>query len=311
MARVLVSNIMMLKERERFDRILRDRDVEPVWADVSQFLDEEACLGCVGEVEGWLAGDDRITRKVLAKAVPALKVISKWGTGIDSIDLAAAKEFGVPVCNAPGAFSDAVSEVAFGYVVMLARKLGSTDRAVRRGEWPKSQTRELTGSTLGLIGFGAIGKGIAQRASGFRMKIVFHDPFFRDLYEGPGWTASPVALDALAAESDVICLACNLTADNFHVVDGRFLAKMKPSAFLVNVGRGPLVDEAALLDALKSGAIAGAGLDVYEQEPPEEGHALFGMENVVLGSHNANNGVLAVEHVHEVTLANLFKHLAG
>ena len=265
--KVLVSNIMMLNERPRFDAVLRERGYVPVWPEVKQFLARTNAWRWSATFDGWLAGDDRITRKVLTKALPALKVISKWGTGIDSIDLAAAKELGVPVCNSPGAFSDAVAEVGIGYVLMLARDLGLTDRAVRRGEWPKPRSRELPGQTLGMIGLGAIGRGIARRAQALGMTVVFHDPFVPGEIEEAGLRARPVSLDLLARESDFVCLACNLTAENRHLVNTDFLAKMKPTAFLVNVSRGPLVDEPALTAALTSGQIAGAGLDVFESEP--------------------------------------------
>ena len=302
--KVLVSNIMMLNERERFDRVLRQKGYEPVFAQVDQYLDEAACVAYVGDVDGWLAGDDQITRNVLLKALPALKVISKWGTGVDSIDLIAARDLGVPIRNSAGAFSDAVAEVAIGYVLMLARNLGHIDRAVRAGEWPKPRSTELVGKVLGLVGFGAIGQGIARRAAALGMSIVFYDPFVSVGVDGD-WRAEPVSFEALARDADVVCIACNLTDGNHHLVDAAFLARMKATASLINVSRGPLVDEAALIAALRDGRIAGAGLDVYETEPLPASSPLLALDNVVLGSHNANNGVAAVERVHQNTLKNL------
>jgi D-3-phosphoglycerate dehydrogenase len=286
---------MMLKEKARFDAELRALGHEPVWPDVAQFMDEAQCLSLVGEVDGWLAGDDRITRAVLTAALPRLKVIAKWGTGIDSIDLAAAKELGVPVLNSPGAFADAVAEVALGLVLMLTRHLGHIDREIRAGNWPKPRGTELRGSTLGMIGKGAIGGRIAELGAAFGMEVIFHDPF------QPG-SVDPMTV---AREADIVCLACALTPENFHIVDAAFLAAMKPSAILANVARGPLVDEAALIAALQGGTIAGAALDVFEDEPLPEGNPLRSMENVVLSSHNANNGWRAVEAVHANTLRNL------
>lgn len=293
--RVLVSNIMMLKEKPRFDAELRQMGYEPVWAEVSQYLDEAACLDLVGEIDGWLAGDDQITRKVLEAALPRLKVIAKWGTGTDSIDKRAAADLGVPVLNSPAAFADAVGEVAIGLMLMLTRHLRNIDREIRAGGWPKPQGMELKGSTLGMIGYGAIGRRIAELGRAFGMSVVFHDPFV-DGSQSP---------EAVAEQADILCIACALTAENHHLVNAALLARMRPSALVVNVARGPVIDEPALVAALSSGQIAGAALDVFEVEPLPEASALRQMPNVVLSSHNANNGWRAVEAVHANTLKNL------
>ena len=307
---ILVSNIMMLNERERFEAEIRAQGWEPIFPEVDQFLDEAACLAWAGKIDGWLAGDDRVTRAVLAAHLPRLKGIAKWGTGLDSIDLAAAKELGVPVMNSPAAFSEAVAEVAIGYMLMLTRGLLAIDQGVRAGGWPKPRGLGLFGRTLGLIGYGAIGQGIARRARGCGMTVIAHDPPLAaakpDLVD-----VSFVGIDALVAGADVVCLACALTADNRHIVNAARLALMKPEAVVVNVGRGPLLDEAALAAALAAGTIAGAGLDVFEVEPLPGESPLRSLPNVVLGSHNANNLVSAVEHVHANTMANLARIMAG
>lgn len=295
--RILVSNVMMLKEKERFDAELRKSGFEPVWADVSQFLSEEACLEAVGEIDGWLAGDDRITERVLEAALPRLKVIAKWGTGIDSIDKAAADRLGVPVLNAPGAFADAVAEVAIGLILMVTRHLGVIDREIRQGRWPKPQGRELKDATLGMIGYGAIGRRIAELGAAFGMQVRFHDPFVTG--------SEPV--ETVAEAADVLCLACALTPQNHHLVDAALIARMKEGAIIANVARGQIVDTEALLAALESGHLGGAALDVFEDEPLPADHPLTRLDNVVLSSHNANNGRGAVEAVHATTLANLFK----
>jgi D-3-phosphoglycerate dehydrogenase len=293
--RVLVSNLMMLNEKSRFDAELKQLGYAPIWAEVRQFLDEAACVQLVGEIDGWLAGDDQITRTVLEAALPRLKVIAKWGTGTDSIDKEAARDLGVPVLNSPGAFADAVAECAIGMTLMLTRHLRNIDRDIRAGAWPKPQGMELRGATLGMIGYGAIGGRIAELGRAFGMEVVFHDP----VIEG---SQSP---KKVAAQADVLCLACALTSENHHLVNAELLATMKPTALLVNVARGPLVDEDALVDALVNCRIAGAALDVFDQEPLPTGSLLRGMDNVVLSSHNANNGWRAVEAVHANTLKNL------
>jgi D-3-phosphoglycerate dehydrogenase len=290
---------MMTNERERFDRTLRDLAIEPVWApdhvQYGQFLDEAQCMRLVGDIDGWLAGDDVVTVMVLERALPRLKVISKWGTGLDSIDCAAARRLGIPVLNSPGYFADAVAEVAIGLILASTRQLFLVDRAIRSGEWPKPRGHELAETTLGMIGLGAIGSRIAELAQAFRMNVIHHDPN----------VDGSVAPQEIARRSDVVCLACAATPENYHLVNAAFLASMKPTALLVNVARGQLVDEQALIAALEAGAIAGAALDVFEHEPLPIDSRLRRLDNVVLSSHNANNGVRAVEAVHVNTIRNL------
>ena len=297
--KVLVSNVVMVNERARFDRVLREIGCEPVWAPdltpYGQFLSEAQCLSLVGDIDGWLAGDDRISRDVLQAALPRLKVIAKWGTGLDSIDCSAAADLGVPVLNSAGAFADAVAEVAIGLILNVTRHLAAIDREIRAGHWPKPQGVELRGSTLGMIGMGAIGSRIAELARAFGMNLIYHDP---------GVQGSIASLE-LAAKADIVCLACALTASNRHLVNAEFLGAMKPAAILINVARGPVVDEAALVAALAEGTIGGAGLDVFEEEPLTLHNPLRDFSNVVLSSHNANNGFRAVEAVHANTLNNL------
>jgi D-3-phosphoglycerate dehydrogenase len=309
---VLVSNLMMLNDQARFESAIAAKGWVPVFADVDQFLSEDQCLRYAGQCDAWLAGDDRITRNVLAAFLPRLKGIAKWGTGLDSIDLVAARELSIPVLNTPAAFSEAVAEVAVGYMLMLTRHLLEVDQAVRRGGWPKPRGLGLYGRACGIIGFGAIGQGIARRIKGCGMSIMAYDPPLQakgGMIDGPLADTVFVDLDRLITESDVVCVACNLTVENRHIIGEKQLKAMKREAILVNVGRGPLVDEVALAAALASGGIAGAGLDVFEVEPLPGDSPLRAFPNVVLGSHNANNLNSAVEYVHANTMSNLAKIL--
>lgn len=303
--KVLVTNIMMLKEKERFKEVLSGKGLECDFPEVSQYMKEEELLSVLGNYEGWLAGDDEITRSVLEKALPRLKVISKWGTGIDSIDQKACKELGVQLFNSPGAFRDTVSEVAMAYIIDLSRKLSFIDRSVRAGGWPKPKGTALAGKKLGIIGFGAIGQGLAEKALAFKMEVQAFDPYFS---EEANKEVTGVSLEELLKNSDYICLACNMTEDNKHLIGEEALLSMKDGVYLINVARGPLVDEKALIKALKSGKVAGAALDVFENEPLKDS-PLLSMDQVILGSHNANNTEQAIEAVHENTLRNLFQTL--
>lgn len=303
--KVLVSNIMMINERERFDTLLRERNLEPIWPQVNQFMGEAQCLSLVGQFDGWLAGDDQVTEAVLKACLPRLKVISKWGTGIDSIDLVAAKRLGIPVCNSPGAFREAVSEYAFGLLLGATRRLACTDRMVRQGIWPKGRFPGLAGKTMGVVGYGAIGQGVGQRARGFGMSVIAHDPY---LAKTPDET--PLAtFDEILAEADVITLCCNLTAENRHLINSESLTKARDGVIICNVARGGLIDERALVDALRLGKVGAAALDVFEVEPLPMDHPLLEFDNVSLSSHNANSTIEAIEYVHRNTLDNLYRHL--
>jgi len=303
--KVLVSNIMMLNERDRFDAILRARGLDVVWPNVTQFMGEEQCLGFAGQFDGWLAGDDRISRRVMEAFLPRLKVISKWGTGLDSIDLKAAKDLGLPVCNSPGAFRDAVSEYAIGMLLGASRRIAATDRAVRAGGWPKGRFIGLTGKTMAVVGYGAIGQGVGQRARGLGMNVIALDPYLTQSPDG----AELVDFATLKARADVVCLCCNLTPENYHLIDAAALADMRDDVMIVNVARGGLIDEDALATALTSGKVSAAALDVFENEPLQADHPLLDFDNVVLSSHNANSTIQAIEAVHANTLNNLFTHL--
>jgi D-3-phosphoglycerate dehydrogenase len=301
--KILVSNLMMLKERDRFDAELKSMGAEPVWADVGQFLDSQQCMKYAGSVDAWSAGDDQISREVLNAYLPRLRGIAKWGTGIDSIDLVAAKELNVPVYNTPGAFSEAVAEVALGYMLILTRQLNEVDSGVRNGEWLKPKGTGLFNRVLGQIGFGAIGQGIARRAQGCGMSVLAYDPPMAHVQTHAG--AEFVELNDLLKKSDIVCLACNFTEDNKHLINADTLSQMKNSAVLINVARGAIVDTNALISALKSNEIFGAGLDVFEEEPLPLTSELVKLPRVVLGSHNANNLDSAVEAVHANTMKNL------
>ncbi|WP_424832227.1 phosphoglycerate dehydrogenase [Ruegeria sp.] len=302
---VLVSNVMMINERDRFDALLQGKGLTPIWPEVNQFMTEPQCLEFAGDIDGWLAGDDQITQTVLEAYLPRIKVISKWGTGVDSIDLEAAQRLNVPVCNSPGAFQDAVGEYAIGLLLAATRRLARTDRLIRAGKWPKGRFPGMAGKTMGVVGYGAIGQGVGQRARGLGMNVIAHDPHMGSAPDG----TQIVSFDDLLGQADVICLCCNQTPENYHLINADTLEKARDQVILCNVARGGLVDEAALIAALQSGKVAAAALDVFEQEPLPTDHPLLQFENVAVSSHNANSTVQAIEYVHENTLNNLYRHL--
>jgi len=245
----------------------------------------EALIAAVSDVEGLMGSAQLAVDAEVLDAAPKLRVVSNFGVGFDNVDVAAATERGVLVCNTPGVLTDAVADLTLGLVIDLARKVVEAERIVREGQWAAGRGimgNDLRGKTLGIVGFGRIGRAVAQRARAFGMQVCFHDVF-----EDPGAEFSDCAhrsLDDLLREADFVTLHVNLTDETEKLIGARELALMKPTAYLVNTARGPIVDEAALVRALEEKRIAGAGLDVFEHEPKVSA-ALLALSNVVLTPH--------------------------
>lgn len=230
------------------------------------------------------------SREVVASA-PRLKVIGKHGVGVDNIDIAAATERGIPVFNTPGANSEAVAEMAFAMMLALARRLRLAQRLAEAGRFFEArslyQGTQLQGKTLGLIGLGRIGSLLAQKCIGaFAMQVVAYDPYVTGSPVIAGTSLEMVTSPRQVLEqADFLSIHVPLTPETLGLIDGQALAKMKRSAFLINTSRGAVVDEEALAQALRAGAIAGAGVDAFAQEPIPVDHPLVGLENVVLAPH--------------------------
>lgn len=254
---------------------------------------------------GIIAGDDELDREFFDGA-DDLKVLIRWGIGMDSVDHEAAREHAVTVRNTPGVFGYEVADSAFGYILNLARGHIVVDAAVRRGEWPKREGVTLAGARLGIVGFGSIGHEIATRGRGFGMDVVAFDPFV----ENSAHDVPMVSLDELMSTSGFIVLACPLTPDTVRLIDADRLALARPDAYLVNVARGPVVVEADLIAALKAGRLAGAGLDVFEVEPLPMDSELRALPNVVLGAHNASNTREGVARASAAAVDFLIEELA-
>lgn len=270
------------RHRERIEK-LGYEVVAPELGGRQQFTATEL-LEYSPRLVGIIAGDDELDRQFFEGAAK-LKTVIRWGVGMDSVDREAARHHRVTVRNTPGVFGHEVADSAFCYILNLARGHIAVDAAVRRGEWPKLEGITLAGATLGVVGFGAIGREIARRGAGFDMDVVACDPFVDTATAG----VSMVDLDKLLATSRFVVLACPLTPETFHLINADRLALVRRDAYLVNVARGPVVMEADLIDALKSGRIAGAALDVFEVEPLPLDNELRTLPNVVLGAHNASN----------------------
>lgn len=259
----------------------------------------------------------RVTAQVIDKAT-RLKAIIKYGVGIDSIDVVAARERGIPVVNVPRYAEETVAEGALFLIMSLARRMKPLQRAMENPGWvwpePTWLGNDLSGKTLGLIGMGRIGCGVARMATAFRMRVLAYDPRWAHVPKGLAVQRCD-DLDELLARSNFVSIHCVLNDQTRHLIGAPQFARMKPGSFLINVSRGEIVDEAALVDALQAGRIGGAALDVYGQEPlRREGHPLsplYAMDNVLLWPHLTFYTHEAMQRLEDETLARCFEALEG
>ena len=309
--RILVSAPYFRPVVEQYRPVFAARGAEVIVAEVRERLSEAELLGLVGAVDGVIAGDDHFTRRVLVQAAPRLKVIAKWGTGIDSFDRDACRELGVVIRNTPDAFTDPVADSVLGYVLAFARRLPWMDRQMKSGDWNKLPGRALGETTLGIIGVGRIGKAVARRAKAFGMRLLGNDPLAMpaDFLGETGMLMVDKA--GLLAAADFVTLNCDLNPTSRHLLGSDEFKRMRRDAVLINLARGAVVDEPALIEALRCGLLAGAALDVFEDEPLPVDSPLRTMDHVLLAPHNSNSSPSAWEKVHQQTVDNLFAVLEG
>ncbi len=308
-ARVLVTCKQMQNVFETFRPRFEAADVEAVLPEVRrQQLSEEELIELIGDFDGIIAGDDPLSARVLEHAT-RLRTIAKWGVGTDAIDFDAAAAHDVSVTNTPGVFGEDVADAALGYLLSLTRHITRIHMAVAEGEWLKVEGTRLAGKTAGVLGFGSIGKAVARRLVAFGCQTLAYDPYPEAL-EGAGELGvTGVDLDELLERSEVLILCAPLTPDTHHIIDAEALAQLPDGALFVNVARGPLVDEPALVEALRSGKLAAAALDVFEDEPLAADNPLRSFEQCVFGSHNGSNTIEGVLQCSERAVDNLFQEL--
>ena len=308
--RVLVTAPYMLPILDQFENFFREHDIEVIAANVVERLEEAELLDLVGDVHAIVAGDDRITARVL-DAAPHLKVVCKWGTGIDSFDSEAAAARGVAIRRTVNAFTHPVSDSVLGYILSFARNLHFMDVRMKSGEWRKIPGRALNECTVGVIGVGNVGSAVVRRLVPFGARILGNDivDIDRGLVQETGMEVA--TLGELLKAADFVVTACELTPSAHHLINAERLTQMQNTAFLINAARGPIIDEAALVSALESGEIAGAALDVFEHEPLPDESPLRHMTNTMLAPHNSNSSPRAWQKVHENTLAMLVEELNG
>jgi phosphoglycerate dehydrogenase-like enzyme len=271
--------------------------------------EEDEVIEALRGVAAVIAGNEPYSERVLA-SLPALRIISRCGVGLDGVDLEAAARRGIAVAITPDGNRDAVAEHTMAMILALTRSIVRNDREVHRGQWPKTTLAPLRGKTLGNIGLGRIGRGVALRAAPFRVSVLADDPHVDDTI-ARAHGVELTDLDSLLARSDVVSLHLPLTPATRRMIDRALLAQMKPGALLINTARGSLVVEADLIDALRSGHLAGAGLDVLVDEPPRSDNPLLALDNVLFSPHIAANDDQSIRDITEGAAQNIIDLFQG
>ncbi|WP_222930282.1 phosphoglycerate dehydrogenase [Larkinella punicea] len=299
----------MLGQLAEFLPIFEEAGIEVVAPKVVQILSEEELLELVPTVDGWIIGDDQATERIFrAGKAGKLKAAVKWGIGVDNVDFKACKELGIPIVNTPMMFGAEVATIAVSYVLGLARQTYYIDREVRAGNWVKPAGMSLAGHTVALIGFGDIGKATARFLKAFDMHINVYDPFAKRTEEDEEayrFLNFPEELET----ADFVVSTCALTPATKHLINAESIQRMKDGVRIVNVSRGPIVDEAALLEGLKSGKVHSAGLDVFETEPLPMDSELRNFDRCIFGTHNGSNTIQGVRRASHQAIRSMFEFL--
>ncbi len=282
---------------------------EVVYNETGKPLQPEQLIEMLKGVDGYIAGVDYITKEVIENAPASLKVISRYGAGVDRVDIPACKEKGIIVTNTPGTNSVAVAELAFAHMLNAARNIPMLHQSVERGEWVRSEGIELRGKTLGIVGMGSIGKNLATRAIAFGMSVCAYDPYFDDAFAATHGIQR-MELNELLELSDFVSLHVPLSDATHHMIGADSIARMKQGAVIINTARGGLIDEAAAAQAIVDGKLGGLGLDAFEQEPLLDS-PLKGLPRVVFTPHTGAHTAEAVKGMGEMAVANCIEVLSG
>jgi len=306
--KVLVTCPPMLGMIDSFRPMFEKHGIEISAPKVVQIMTVEQLIQLVPQHDGWIIGDDPATREVFtAGKTGKLRAAVKWGIGVDNVDFAACEDLGIPITNTPNMFGSEVADIAMGYIIALARETFQIDDGIRQGQWPKPRGISLTGKTVALIGYGDIGKSTAKRLLAADMNVIAYDPVAPDSPELG--TVQRAEWPSRVEEADFIVATCSLTPSSRHMVNADAFAKAKLGVRVVNVGRGPVIDEPALETALKSGKVYSAALDVFEIEPLPMDSYLRTHPRCIFGSHNASNTADAVVRTSEIAISKLMGFL--
>jgi D-3-phosphoglycerate dehydrogenase len=290
--KILITCPPMLRQIEQFREKFAELNMNITTPDVVQTLSVDELLAIVPQHHGWIIGDDPANAEVFEAAKAGqLKAAVKWGIGVDNVDFEACEQLGIPITNTPGMFGAEVADLAMCYVLGLARDAFFIDREIRKGGWPKPAGISLSGRTIGIVGLGDIGRNIAKRAKAHDLNVIGWDPYAKSV---PDYIKVKESFPSGIISCDFIVFACALTEDNHHLLNESTLGLLKPGVRVVNVSRGPLIDETALLGGLANGVISSAALDVFEVEPLIQSNEILNHPKCIVGSHNGSNTIDAV-----------------
>ena len=299
----------MIESIDQFLPIFKKNKLAVTTPELIQTLSEDELKTILPKYDGWIIGDDPATREVFAAGKSGLlKAAVKWGVGIDNVDFDACKDLDIPIANTPNMFGKEVADLAVGYLIALARETFQIDQGIRKGEWPKPKGISLSGKTVTLVGFGDIGKNTAKRLLAADMNVIAYDPFITK----PTQELSAVEIEHWPnriEEADFIVLTCALTPTTYHIINQDVLEKSKNGVRIINVARGALINEEALINSLKTGKVYSAALDVFEKEPLPKSSYLRDHSRCILGSHNASNTLDAVKRTSQIAIEKLLSFL--
>jgi D-3-phosphoglycerate dehydrogenase len=308
--KVLVTCPPMLGLIDEFADAFSDKELDFTPAQVTQVLSVDELVELVPQFDGWIIGDDPATRRVIeAGKAGKLKAAVKWGVGVDNVDFDAFRDLGLPVENTPGVFGGEVADVALTYVLGLARETYRIDREIRAEfGWPKPSGISVSGRTVALVGFGDIGRQTAKRLIACGANVVAYDPFFKP---AGGIPVKPAVWPEQLGEADFLVFTCPLTPETRGMFNETTINKLKPGVRVVNVARGPVIEEAALISALEQGIVHSAALDVFEIEPLPAESPLRKFDRCIFGSHNGSNSADAVRRVSLIAIDKIARFLGS
>lgn len=305
--KILVTCPPMLRMISAFNEDFERIGATVTAPEVIQTLSVDQLKELVPLHDGWIIGDDPATKEVFEAGVAgSLRAAVKWGIGVDNVDFDTCRRLGIPITNTPNMFGGEVADIALGYVIGLARHTFEIDRGVRKGDWIKPSGISLEGKTAALIGYGDIGKSAARRLLACGMRVVAYDPFASD---DPTLQVFRETWPNKIEEADFVVVNCALTPSSFHLLNDAVFSKMKVGVRIVNVGRGPIIDEKALERALSNNIVFSAALDVFEVEPLPSNSPLREHPRCIFGSHNASNTQDAVNRTSRIAIAKLAEFL--
>lgn len=301
--KILVTCPPMLGQIETFRPIFESRGIELIAPKVVQTMSEEELMKILPTVHGWIIGDDPATEQVFeAGKKGILQAVVKWGVGTDNVDFEACKKLGIPVINTPNMFGNEVADIGVHYLIGLARQTYEIDREVRKGNWPKPAGISIGGRRAGVLGYGDIGRAVASRLLALGLEVFVYDPYAKEKNSAYTFSNFPKGME----EADFLVVTCALNKETKHLVNADTLSKMKKGVRIVNVSRGGVIDEQALIEGLNSGHVTSAALDVFEIEPLPMDSPLRGMPKCIFGTHNSSNTVDAVHRASLEAIKRLF-----